>query len=285
MVEQFQGTVVITGASTGIGEACALLLDQLGFSVFAGVRKESDAQALKQKASPRLTPIFLDVTDADSIQAAVEMVSQAVGSQGICGLVNNAGVVVPGPLELVGIADFHQQLLVNVTGQLAVTQAFLALLRLHSGRIVNMGSISGISPSPFTGAYNTSKFALEGLTDVLRMELKPWNISVSLIEPGAIATPIWSKSFVQSDVARATLSESAEHLYGKAMNSVRQRIEAIASKGISPDIVAQAVVHALTSKKPKTRYLVGSDAKLGAFLKGILPDRFHDRVILFSMGL
>jgi NAD(P)-dependent dehydrogenase (short-subunit alcohol dehydrogenase family) len=285
MVEQFQGTVVITGASTGIGEACALVLDQLGFSVFAGVRKESDAEALKQKASSRLTPIFLDVTDAESIQAAVKTVSQAVGSQGIRGLVNNAGIVVPGPLELVGIADFHQQLLVNVTGQLAVTQAFLGLLRSHRGRIVNMGSISGISPSPFTGAYNTSKFALEGLTDVLRMELKPWNISVSLIEPGAIATPIWSKSFMQSDVARATLPESAEHLYGQAMNSVRQRVEAIASNGISPNIVAQAVVHALTSKKPKTRYLVGSDAKLGAFLKYILPDRLHDRVILFSMGL
>ncbi|AFZ01044.1 SDR family oxidoreductase [Calothrix sp. PCC 6303] len=293
MVEQVQGTVVITGASTGIGEACALMLDKLGFSVFAGVRKESDAEALKQKASSRLTPIFLDVTDAESIQAAVKTVSQAVGNQGICGLVNNAGVVVPGPLELVGIADFHQQLLVNVTGQLAVTQAFLGLLRSHRGsdgashpgRIVNMGSISGISPSPFTGAYNTSKFALEGMTDVLRMELKPWNISVSLIEPGAIATPIWSKSFVQSDVARATLSESAEHLYGAAMNSVRQRIEAIASGGISPNIVANAVVHALTAKKPKTRYLIGSDAKLGAFLKHILPDRLHDKLILFSMGL
>jgi NAD(P)-dependent dehydrogenase (short-subunit alcohol dehydrogenase family) len=285
MNEQTKGTVVITGASTGIGEACALMLDKLGFYVFAGVRRESDAEALKQKASTKLTPIFLDVTDPKSIQAAVEVVSQSIGNRGFFGLVNNAGVVVPGPLELIGIPEFHQQLLVNVTGQLAVTQAFLGLIRSHSGRIVNMGSISGRSPSPFTGAYNTSKFAVEGLTDVLRMELKPWNISVSLIEPGAIATPIWSKSFVQSDIDRATLSESAELLYGKAMNSVRQRIEAIASKGISPDIVAQSVVHALTAKKPKTRYLVGSDAKLGAFLKHILPDRLHDRVILFSMGL
>ncbi|UKO98203.1 SDR family NAD(P)-dependent oxidoreductase [Nostoc sp. UHCC 0870] len=284
MLAKNQGTVVITGASTGIGEACALRLDKLGFCVFAGVRKDSDAQKLQQKASQRLIPIFLDVTDADSIAFAVETVKNTVGDE-IFGLVNNAGIAVPGPLELLPIADFEQQMQVNVTGQLAVTQAFLGLLRQGQGRIVNMGSISGRSAAPFLGAYNASKFALEALTDVMRMELRPWGISVSIIEPGAIATPIWEKSFTQADTAKQNLSPSALNLYGHALTAVRKQVGILASKSISSDIVADAVIHALTAKKPKTRYLIGQDAKIGAFLKYLLPDRLYDRVILYSMGL
>ncbi|MBD2678711.1 MULTISPECIES: SDR family oxidoreductase [Nostoc] len=285
VTENYQGTVLITGASTGIGQACALLLDQLGFSVFAGVRQDIDAQTLQQKASPRLIPIFLDVTDAESIASVVDKVTNTVGDVGILGLVNNAGIAVPGPLELLPIAEFQHQMNVNVTGQLAVTQAFLGLLRQGRGRIVNMGSIAGRSSTPFLGAYNASKFALEALTDVMRMELKPWGISVSIIEPGSIATPIWNKSLAQADIGQDSLSESALNLYGQAMNTVRHKMQTIASRGISADIVAQAVVHALTAKQPKTRYLVGQDAKIQAVLKHILPDKLHDRLILYSMGL
>ncbi|RCJ22572.1 short-chain dehydrogenase/reductase [Nostoc sp. ATCC 43529] len=285
VVGNYQGTVLITGASTGIGQACALLLDQLGFSVFAGIRQDIDAQTLQQKASPRLIPIFLDVTDAESIASVVDKVTDTVGDVGILGLVNNAGIAVPGPLELLPIAEFQHQMNVNVTGQLAVTQAFLGLLRQGRGRIVNMGSIAGRSSTPFLGAYNASKFALEALTDVMRMELKPWGISVSIIEPGSIATPIWNKSLAQADIGQDSLSESALNLYGQAMNTVRHKMQTIAARGISADIVAQAVVHALTAKQPKTRYLVGQDAKIQAVLKHILPDRFHDRLILYSMGL
>ena len=285
MVAGNQRTVVVTGASTGIGQACALLLDQLGFSVYAGVRQDIDAQTLKQKGSERLIPIFLDVTDAESIAAAVDQVTNAVGGAGILGLVNNAGIAVPGPLELLAIAEFQHQMQVNVTGQLAVTQAFLGLLRQNRGRIVNMGSISGRSPAPFLGAYNASKFALVALNDVMRMELRPWGISVSIIEPGSIATPIWEKSLNQSEIAQHELSQTAQNLYGQAMNIVREKMQIIASRGISADIVAQAVLHALTAKQPKTRYLVGLDAKIGTVLKHILPDKLHDRVILYSMGL
>ncbi|WP_445636825.1 Short-chain dehydrogenase/reductase [Nostoc sp. DSM 114161] len=285
VVGNYQGTVLITGASTGIGQACALLLDRLGFSVFAGVRQDIDAQALQQKASQRLIPIFLDVTDAESIASVVDKVTNTVGDVGISGLVNNAGIAVPGPLELLPIAEFQHQMNVNVTGQLAVTQAFLGLLRQGRGRIVNMGSIAGRSPTPFLGAYNASKFALEALTDVMRMELKPWGISVSIIEPGSIATPIWNKSLTQAEIGQDSLPESALDLYGQAMNTVRQKMQTIAARGISADIVAQAVVHALTAKQPKTRYLIGQDAKIQAVLKHILPDRLHDRLILYSMGL
>lgn len=280
-----QRAVVITGASTGIGEACALVLDKLGFLVFAGVRQHIDAQVLQQKASPRLTPIFLDVTDVESITSAVETVTNAVGDGGISGLVNNAGIAVPGPLELLPIPEFRRQMEVNVTGQLAVTQGFVDLLRQGQGRIVNMGSISGRSAAPFLGAYNASKFALEALTDVMRMELRPWGISVSIIEPGAIATPIWEKSFSQVDAAEANLPESALALYGSAMKAVRKSVGIIASQGISPDIVASAVVHALTAKHPKTRYLIGQDAKIQALLKRLLPDKVYDRLILYSLGL
>jgi NAD(P)-dependent dehydrogenase (short-subunit alcohol dehydrogenase family) len=284
MLANNKGVVVITGASSGIGEACALLLDKLGFCVFAGVRKDIDAQKLQEKASQRLIPIFLDVTDADAIAFAVETVKNTVGDR-IFGLVNNAGIAVPGPLELLPIAEFQQQLQVNVVGQLAVTQAFLGLLRQGRGRIVNMGSVSGRSAAPFLGAYNASKFALEALTDVMRMELRPWEISVSIIEPGAISTPIWEKSFTQADIAKQNLSPSAEKLYGSAMTAVRKQVEIIASNGISSDIVAQAVIHALTAKKPKTRYLIGQDAKMAVILKYLLPDKLYDRVILYSMGL
>lgn len=280
-----KNTIVITGASTGIGAACALILDKLGYFVFAGVRKNEDAEKLQEQASPKLKPIFLDVTDSASIQNAVETVTNVVGDRGILGLVNNAGVAVPSPLELLPIAEFQQQMNINVTGQLAVTQGFLGLLRQGQGRIVNMGSVSGRSAAPFMGAYNASKFALEALTDVMRMELKPWGISVSIIEPGAIATPIWEKSFMQVDTARKTLPQSAETLYGEAMNAVRKRVGIIASEGISPDFVAEIVVQALTAKQPKTRYVVGRDAKIAVLLRHLLPDHLYDRVMLYSMGL
>ena len=179
-------SVVITGASTGIGAACALHLDQWGWRVFAGVRKQGDAEALRAQGSARLTPVSLDVTDTVSISTAASAVAGAVGAAGLAGLVNNAGIVVPGPIELLPLSDLRRQLEINVVGQVAVTQAFLPLIRAGRGRIVNMGSIAGRMATPFTGAYGASKFALEALTDALRLELQPWGISVSIIEPGAV---------------------------------------------------------------------------------------------------
>ena len=186
-------SVVITGASTGIGEACALHLDQLGWRVFAGVRKDSDGEALQRKASPRLMPVRIDVTDAASIAGAREIVARELGDRGLDGLVNNAGVVVAGPLEFVPMDDLRRQLEINVIGQIAVTQAFLSFVRTARGRIVNIGSVSGKMATPFVGPYAASKFAMEALTDALRCELRPWGIQVSIVEPGSIATPIWEK--------------------------------------------------------------------------------------------
>ena len=157
--------VVITGASTGIGAACAFHLDRLGFTVFAGVRKPEDGARLQQSGSDRLIPILLDVTDQPSIQRSIEIVSERVGVTGLYGLVNNAGIAVSAPLEAIPLPDLRRQLEVNVIGQVAVTQAFLTLIRQARGRIVNMGSIAGRSTIPLMGAYSASKFALEAITD------------------------------------------------------------------------------------------------------------------------
>lgn len=208
----------------------------------------------------------------------------AVGDAGLAGLVNNAGVAVAGPLEFLPPSDFRQQLEVNVTGQVAVTQVFIPLLRLASGRIINMGSIGGRSATPFLGPYNASKFALEALTDALRMELQPWGISVSIIELGAIATPIWEKSLAEADRMQQKLPAQAHNLYSRAIDVVSKSAATFAQKGISANIVAQAVVHALTAKKPKTRYLIGQNARLRTLLN-FLPDRVRDQLILRAMGL
>jgi NAD(P)-dependent dehydrogenase (short-subunit alcohol dehydrogenase family) len=276
------GAIVITGASSGIGQACALHLDRLGFQVFAGVRKEADGEALRHEASARLQPILLDIIDPEQIAASVVTVSDAVGTRGLAGLVNNAGVGIGGPLEFIAIEELRRQLEINVVGQVAVTQAFLPLIRAARGRIVMMGSISGRAAAPFLGPYSASKFALEALTDTLRMELHPWGIEVVIVEPGTIATPIWEKSRRLAEDVSRRLPPEALKLYGRGIAGVQRWIEGAERKGAPPSMVARAVEHALTAEKPKTRYLVGRDARLRAALQ-YLPDRLRDRLILSQM--
>jgi len=281
---QSNGVVLVTGASSGIGRASALRLDRLGFKVFAGVRKDADGKALKQKAKGDLTPVLLDVTDDASISAAAKVVAKGAGQRGLAGLVNNAGIVVPGPLEFLPIEDLRSQIEVNVIGQIAVTQAFLPLLRKGRGRIVNIGSIGGRMATPFTGAYNASKFALEALTDSLRMELKPWGISVSIIEPGSIDTRMWEKGQDAADVLLEKLPKEGHELYEPAVAVIRQAAENSAQHAIPPSAVAKAVVHALTAKKPKTRYVVGTDARLQSVVARLVPDQMRDWLVVREMG-
>ena len=272
--------VVITGASTGIGRACALYLDTLGFCVFAGVRKQSDAQALQQEASERLTPIFIDVTRQDTIATAAQTVTAAVDGSGLAGLINNAGIAVAGPLEFLPITELRHQLEINVVGQMAVTQAFLSLLRQGKGRIINMSSISGRVAVPFAGPYAASKFGLEALTDSLRRELHPWGIEVVSIQPGAIVTPIWEKTAAKGDELLSNFPDEAHRLYGARLTVARTGLIKTGQQGISAEEVAKVVTHALTTKRPKTRYVVGRDAKMAAFVLKILPDRLKDWFIL-----
>jgi NAD(P)-dependent dehydrogenase (short-subunit alcohol dehydrogenase family) len=273
------GNIVITGASTGIGEACALRLDKLGYRVFAGVRKPADGEALQKKSSDRLSPVILDVTSEESIVAAARI----VGDAPLTGLVNNAGIVVAGPLELIPIDMWRKQFEVNVIGQVAVMQAFLPMLRAGRGRIVNMGSVAGRSAVPFSGAYCASKFALEGLTDSLRMELRPFGISVSIVEPGAVKTPIWDKTSASASEYLGAVPAQLFELYSSMLGKLRGAAAQAGKQGIAPEEVVKAVEHALTSPKPKTRYVVGSDAKLRMRLIH-LPDRLVDSLILKKLN-
>ena len=278
------GAVLITGASTGIGAASAVHLDRIGFRVWAGVRRPSDGEALVGQASPRLTPVILDVTDSNSIATALAGVGAGAGADGLAGLVNNAGIVVAAPVEVLPIAELRKQLEVNVIGLVAVTQAALPLLRRGHGRVVNIGSISGRIATPVIGAYAASKFAVEALTDALRVEVQPWGIDVALIEPGAVATPIWEKSQAAGLALRQAWTPDAEGLYADALSAVERAALRSAKQAISPDAVARAVAHALTATRPKTRYLVGTAARIQAIV-ALLPDRLRDRFLTRALGL
>lgn len=285
MAERPIRAVVITGASTGIGAACARALDGLGFHVFAGVRRAEDGDRLRDAGSPRLTPVYVDVTDAGAIAAAHALVQSHVGSAGLAGLINNAGIAVAGPLEAVPPAELRRQLEVNVIGHVAVTQAFLPLLRAGRGRIVNMGSIAGRATMPLMGPYCASKYALEAVTDALRLELLPWGIHVAVIEPGAVATPIWEKSNTDAAALEAASSDAMTRLYAPAIAAVRKVVAQAAQRAIAPEVVARAVVHALTAARPRTRYLVGWDAKLRARMVQWLPDRWVDALLVAVLKL
>ncbi|HEX6251373.1 MAG TPA: SDR family oxidoreductase [Gemmatimonadaceae bacterium] len=267
---------VVTGASSGIGEACVLRLAGLGYRVFAGVRSDAAADRLSDAAPGLITPVRLDVSDAASIRAAAELIASATGSAGVDGLVNNAGIAVAAPLEFLPLDALREQLEVNVIGQVAVTQALLPSLRAARGRIVNMGSISGRVALPFVGPYTASKFALEALTDSLRVELRPWGIHVAIVEPGVIATPIWKRSLTAFDAMLEKMSPQVLELYGPAMHVVRSRVSRL--PGASTEGVVRAVVHALTAGRPRARYLVGVDARARLILNW-LPWRLRDRAV------
>jgi NAD(P)-dependent dehydrogenase (short-subunit alcohol dehydrogenase family) len=276
-------SVLITGASTGIGRATALRLDAGGWQVFAGVRRDSDADSLREAGSERLEPLILDVTDPAQIAAAVERIAAAVGGAGLDGLVNNAGVSLPSPLETMPIEDFRRQVEVNLTAQVAVTQAMLGLLREARGRIVFISSIGGRIAFPMTGAYHAAKFGIEAVGDVFRRELRAWGISVSIVEPGSIATDIWDRGEAAAEDISGR-SPQLDSLYGKQIEKYRKAFKGVASRGIDPDKAARTIEHALGARRPRTRYLVGADAKFQARAKYLIPTRIFDRIVGRATG-
>ncbi|HEY5976555.1 MAG TPA: SDR family oxidoreductase [Solirubrobacterales bacterium] len=276
-------SVLVTGASTGIGRATAIRLDRDGWQVFAGVRKEEDAESLRDEASGPLSPVMVDVTDPEQIAAAVGQVAASTGG-GLDGLVNNAGLALPSPLETMPIEDFRRQVEVNLTGQVAVTQAFLPAIREARGRIVFISSIGGLIAFPMTGAYHAAKFGIEAVGDIFRRELAPWEVSVSIVEPGSIDTPIWDRGTGHADEI-GERSPRQRELYGRAIDKYRDVVRQTAERGIPPEKVAKAIEHALAGRRPRTRYLVGLDAKVQARLRHVIPTRALDRVIARVMGL
>jgi NAD(P)-dependent dehydrogenase (short-subunit alcohol dehydrogenase family) len=272
--------VLVTGASTGIGEACALHFARSGHRVFAGVRRDEDGERLVDRAgSSRLEPVTLDVTDEEQIDAVARELDERLGPVGLAGLVNNAGVAIGGPLEFLSISEWRQQLEINVIGQVAVTRAMLPLLRRAKGRVSFIGSISGRISTPLMAPYGASKHAIEAIGESLRQELRPWGMAVSVVEPGAINTPIWGKGRTTADRLEEELDPEAERLYGTEIARIRDLIDHQEKVGIPPERVAIAVEHALFHRRPKHRYVVGTDARAGALLDRLLPDRLMAMVL------
>jgi NAD(P)-dependent dehydrogenase (short-subunit alcohol dehydrogenase family) len=278
-------SVLVTGASTGIGAACALELHRRGFRVFAGVRKAADGLRLQEQASRLLAPLMIDVTDPASIGEAVKTVAGSLDGGRLAGLVNNAGIMVGGPLETLPPSELRRQLEVNVVGQVAVTQAMLPLLRQCRGRIVNIGSFSGRVAVPYSGAYAASKFALEAITDAWRIELRRWGVFVSIVEPGSVKTPIWGKAQDEADRVLGDMTRAAETLYGDDMRAMREASLRLAASGMPVERVVRAVVHALTARRPRTRYPLGAQTHLAFFAFKFLPDRVRDWLVRRDLGL
>jgi NAD(P)-dependent dehydrogenase (short-subunit alcohol dehydrogenase family) len=277
-----QPGVLVTGASTGIGYACMQALAHANFIVFAGVRSEADAHRVAA-VHGNVRPLLLDVTVHEQVLAAAD----AIGASGFpfCALVNNAGVAVAGPLEYLPVDEFRRQFEINVFGALAVTQAMLPLLRsAGKGRIVFMSSVSGQIAPPFIGAYASSKFALEALADALRMELSAFGLHVCVVQPGNVRTPIWQKGRAGKDALIARMPQEALRHYGKAVDALVRVTEREEATGVDPSLVANAVVRALTDKRPKARYPVGNPPAWQRRLASLLPERVRDRMILRTVS-
>jgi NAD(P)-dependent dehydrogenase (short-subunit alcohol dehydrogenase family) len=258
---------LVTGASSGIGRACATHLASRGFAVLAGVRNVADAP-------PNTEPIRLDVTRAEDIAAAAERVGTSLHA-----LVNNAGIAVNGPIEVVPVEDWRHQLEVNLVGQVAVTRALLPALLNARGRIVNMSSISGRNALPLLGPYAASKFALEAFNDSLRREVGPHGVKVACVEPGIIVTPVWAKSRATGEGLVDTMPADARRRYETMLNAVRGFAERAERDGLPPEAVAEVVGHAVTARRPRTRYVVGREARVRVALGRLLPDRAMDALI------
>ncbi len=280
-----QRTALVTGASSGIGRATALLLARSGFTVLAGVRRPSDGESVQTEAHGELEPLLLDVTDAGQIEAAVERIRELTAGSGLTALVNNAGVAHSGPLEFIDLDDFRAQLEVNLIGQLAVTQAMLPMLRASGGRIVNITSVGGLVATPFMAPYSASKFALEAVSDCLRSELRPWGVEVIAIEPGSVATDIWDRGIANATAARERMPGEAEQLYGPALDKMIRASTEMGARGIPPEEAARVIHKALTVRRPRARYLVGRDAVGLKWASRLLPDKLWDAAMRRAMKL
>jgi NAD(P)-dependent dehydrogenase (short-subunit alcohol dehydrogenase family) len=272
--------VLVTGAGRGIGRVTALRLAASGWDVFAGVRREADGAAVAAESPDRIRPIRLDVTSADDIAALDERLPESLDA-----VVNNAGIVVGGPVEGLRIDDWRRQFEVNLFGQIAVTQAVLPRLRTSRGRVVFLSSLNGRVATPMRAAYNSSKYAIEGMADTLRMELRPWGIRVSLIEPAQTDTDIWRDADVLLEESIAAVSAEHRVLYAKHIEGVRKAIPMDRRMAASPDGVAAAIERALTARRPHARYVVGTVPKVQGAMSRITPTPVLDAVLRKMAGI
>ncbi|GAA5113038.1 SDR family oxidoreductase [Alloalcanivorax gelatiniphagus] len=272
-------SALVTGAGRGIGEAIALRLAGAGWTVFAGVRDDSSGDRLGLQDS-RITPVLLDVTDETHIAALTERLPDYLDA-----LVNNAGIGVLGPVEAVSISEFRRQFEVNLFGQVAVTQAVLPQIRAAGGRIVFISSTGGRAPVMLEGAYCASKFAVEGLADVLRGELRPWHVEVSVVEPGPTDTGPWREIESMLDAMEQGMSTTHRELYAQHISGMRKLVSTLQSRTVPPDVVARAVERALTARHPRARYAAGAQARAMVTMNTVLPTRLNDAIGARLLGL
>ena len=273
-----KGTIVITGASTGMGEHCALGLAQRGYHIFAGVRNPEDGERLKSQAAGNLTPIPIDVVNEEQVKQAAHEVEQALAGRPLNALWNNAGISVNAPLEFIALDDLRRQLEVNVVGQVAVTQAFLPMIRAAKGRILITGSIGGFFTTPMLTPYCMSKYAMESMADGLRRELRPFGVEVVLLEPGGIKSKIWEKGISESEVFIKNAPPQMLEVYGPLVKALQKFAPTMEKQSQSPQDVLDCVIHALESARPKTRYRMGANSTAQKFISR-LPDRWQDALV------
>lgn len=277
-------TVLISGASSGIGRATALRLAGSGWTVLAGVRDLAVGEALAVEAgSERIVPLALDITDPAQVTAAAEFIQERTGTAGLDALVNNAGAALGGPLKMLPMQELRDQFEVNFFGHIAVTQALIPALRRAGGRLLLVSSIGGLITTPYMAPYCASKYALEAVGDSLRVELGRSHIQVALIEPGSIATPIWDKGNELID--GVAVPPELKQYYGHIPAAMAKTLQSTAKRGIPPERVAQTIEGALGAKRMRARYLVGIDAHGMAWLKRLLPDHVLDRVLRRAIGV
>jgi NAD(P)-dependent dehydrogenase (short-subunit alcohol dehydrogenase family) len=278
-------TVLISGASTGIGRATALRLAASGWDVLAGVRDPAAGEALaaESRAGGRVVALELDITNPAHVAAAAEQVRERTGAAGLNALVNNAGVALGGPLEMLPMEELRQQFEVNFFGHIAMTQALIPALRRARGRLILISSIGGRITTPYMSPYHASKYALEAVGDSLRVELARSHIQVALIEPGSIATPIWEKGGELIDGVE--VPPELEQYYGHVPKAMEKTLKDTAKRGIPPERVAQAIEGALGARRMRARYLVGLDARGMVWLNRLLPDLVLDRVLRRALGV
>jgi NAD(P)-dependent dehydrogenase (short-subunit alcohol dehydrogenase family) len=272
-------SVLVTGASRGIGKSIVERLAALGWDVIAGVRNEQDAEAITKANPQRVSSVLLDVTSAEHIAALAASLPQRLDA-----IVNNAGVVVSGPMEALDPQDLRNQLEINVIGQLAVTQAVLPRLRESRGRVVFISSVNGRLSTPLTGAYCASKFALEAAADALRMELRPWRIPVVLIEPAQTDTDIWRNADTMADQTEAALTPQHRDLYARHIAGMKKQIPVAQKIAVPADKVSAVVEEALTARRPRARYVVGMGPKLQVALMTNLPTPIRDLLLRRVFG-
>jgi NAD(P)-dependent dehydrogenase (short-subunit alcohol dehydrogenase family) len=278
-------SVVITGASSGIGRATALRLARKGWQVFATVRKQADAEALKEAAGRHLETVHLDLTDEDSVITAARQIAEVLGDRGLDGLVNNAGMGILSPVEHITGDQLRHVYQVNVFGQIATIRALLPTLRRARGRIINVGSVGDHISPPFAAALASPKAAFASTTGALRLELRSQDIQVCLVEPGSINTPAVNKTLGDIDATIRAMPDDAADLYGPELRSMATTFAANERSGSAPETVAAVVERALTDRRPKLRYPAGKDARKLTLLARLLPERIVDRALLRTFGL